>query len=66
MDRQDATDTASAPRSEHRGPRHGPPLTLVLHPAVPLRWLCPQCGRIVWTDEPTPRCGRCGFWDTAS
>jgi hypothetical protein len=29
-------------------------------------WECPGCHLVVWNVDGTPRCRRCGFWDTAS
>jgi|RhiMetdeSRZDD1v2_1073273.scaffolds.fasta_scaffold232773_3 hypothetical protein len=35
-------------------------------PARPAAWECPRCGLRAADGSPLPRCGRCGFWDTAS
>ncbi len=29
-------------------------------------WECPRCYGVTWDCDGTPRCGRCGFWETAS
>lgn len=62
------TPLGSPAHTPERGPARPSAGLILSWPLSPvsIAWECPRCSLIRLVADATPRCDRCGFWDTAS